>query len=154
VVAAAWLLRQHAPELKVRVVNVVDLMTLYPRQLHPHGFHEDAFVDLFTADRPVVFGYHGYPRGVHALLHGRTHAERFHVRGYEEEGSTTTPFDMVVRNKMSRFHLCIEALRRAPVKSSGPLTEWCHQQLEKHERYIRDEGEDLPEIRDWVWSDA
>ena len=98
IVAAAWLLRKHVPALKVRVVNVVDLMCLAPPDVHPHGLPEDEFLELFTADRPVVFGFHGYQRAVHAIVHGRPRAERFHVRGFMEEGTTTTPFDMVVKN--------------------------------------------------------
>src|SRR5262249_12004990 len=113
IVAAAWLLRRNAPELKVRVVNVVDLMTLFPRAVHPHGMDELDFKELFTEDKPVVFAFHGYQRAIHALVHGRTRPERFHVRGFNEEGTTTTPFDMVVVNGMSRFHLCKEALRRS-----------------------------------------
>ena len=95
-VAAAWWLRQHLPELKVRVVNVVDLMTLYPPFFHPHGLDEDTFIEHFTEDKPVVFAFHGYQRAIHELVHGRPNAERFHVRGFMEEGTTTTPFDMVV----------------------------------------------------------
>jgi xylulose-5-phosphate/fructose-6-phosphate phosphoketolase len=152
-VAAAWLLRRHAPALRVRVINVVDLMCLYPRLLHPHGLEEPNFLELFTADRPVVFAFHGYPGAVHALLHGRTGAERFHVRGFIEEGTTTTPFDMVVRNRTSRFHLCIEALRRSGYDQAGPLIEWCQGKLAEHEVYIREQGDDLPEVRDWIWTD-
>ncbi len=154
VVAAAWLLRKHAPSLKVRVVNVVDLMCLYPRVVHPHGLEEDKFIEIFTAARPVVFAFHGYQRAVHAIVHGRTRAQRFHVRGYIEEGTTTTPFDMVVRNEMSRFHLCIEALRRSDVAQAGALIEWCREMLARHEIYTSEHFEDLPEIRDWVWTDA
>ena len=110
-----WL-RQNAPDLKVRVVNVVDLMTLFPREHHPHGMSETRFVDLFTADKPVVFAFHGYQRAVHEIVHGHVDADRFHVRGFNEQGTTTTPFDMVVLNGMSRYHLAAEALRRA-----GPL---------------------------------
>ena len=113
VVAAAWLLRKHAPNLRVRVVNVVDLMCLFSPEIHPHGLEEAKFLELFTADKPVVFAFHGYQRAIHAIIHGRTNTARFHVRGFMEEGTTTTPFDMVVRNQMSRFHLCIEALRRS-----------------------------------------
>jgi xylulose-5-phosphate/fructose-6-phosphate phosphoketolase len=151
-VAAAWLLRKHIPSLKIRVVNIVDLMCLSPRLLHPHGLEESRFIQLFTADRPVVFGFHGYPRAIHALVHGRTHAERFHVRGFMEEGTTTTPFDMVVKNQASRFHFCIEALRRSGHPQAGPLIEWCGGMLAKHASYVREQGEDLPEIADWIWT--
>jgi xylulose-5-phosphate/fructose-6-phosphate phosphoketolase len=153
-VAAAWLLRKHAPSLKVRVVNVADLMCLYPRVRHPHGLEEAKFLELFTAEKPVVFAFHGYPRAMHEVLHGRTHAERFHVRGFIEEGTTTTPFDMVVLNKMSRFHLCIEALKRSGYPQAGPLIEWCEGMLAKHQTYTREHFEDLPEVRDWIWTDA
>jgi len=153
-VAAAWLLRKHAPSLKVRVVNVVDLMCLYPRVRHPHGLEEAKFLELFTAETPVVFAFHGYPRAMHEILHGRTHAERFHVRGFIEEGTTTTPFDMVVLNKMSRFHLCIEALKRSGYPQAGPLVEWCQEMLAKHQIYTREHFEDMPEVRDWAWTDT
>jgi xylulose-5-phosphate/fructose-6-phosphate phosphoketolase len=153
IVAAAWILRKHAPTLTIRVVNVVDLMCLYPETLHPHGFEESKFVELFTSEKPVVFGFHGYPRAVHALLHGRTRAERFHVRGFIEEGTTTTPFDMVVRNQTSRFHLCIEALRRSGYAQAGPLIAWCKEMLARHEVHIRENGEDMPEVRDWKWTE-
>lgn len=154
VVAAAWLLRRHAPGLKVRVVNVVDLMCLYPRILHPHGLEESRFVELFTADKPVVFGFHGYQREIHAIIHGRTHAGRFHVRGFMEEGTTTTPFDMVVRNEVSRYHLCMAALRWSEYPEAGPLIELCQEMLARHQTYIREHLEDMPEVRDWVWSDG
>ena len=152
IVAAAWLLRRHVPGLKVRVVNVMDLMCLYPQALHPHGLDESKFIELFTADRPVVFAFHGYPRAIHAILHGRTRAERFHVRGFMEEGTTTTPFDMVVKNQMSRFHLCTEALRRARHPQADAVANWCDGMLTKHAGYIREHGEDLPEISDWIWT--
>jgi xylulose-5-phosphate/fructose-6-phosphate phosphoketolase len=154
VVAAAWLLSKHAPALKVRVVNVVDLMCLPPPIIHPHGLEETRFVELFTAAKPVVFAFHGYQRAVHSILHGRTKPERFHVRGFIDEGTTTTPFDMVVRNKMSRFHLCMEALRRSDYAQAGPLTQWCETMLSKHQAYTREHFEDLPEVRDWVWTDV
>jgi xylulose-5-phosphate/fructose-6-phosphate phosphoketolase len=154
IVAAAWLLRKNVPSLKVRVVNVVDLMCLYPRLLHPHGLDESAFIGLFTSERPVVFSFHGYPRAIHAVLHGRTHAERFHVQVFMEEGTTTTPFDMVVKNQTSRLHLCIEALRRSGHPQAGPMIDWCNGVLKQHDVYIREHGEDLPEIRDWVWTDV
>jgi xylulose-5-phosphate/fructose-6-phosphate phosphoketolase len=153
VVAAAWLLRKHLPALKVRVVNVVDLMCLSPAEVHPHGLPQDRFLQLFTADRPVVFGFHGYQRAVHAIVHGRPHAERFHVRGFMEEGTTTTPFDMVVKNGASRFHICLEALRRAPHVEASAFIAWCNEMLTKHAVYIGENAEDLPDIRGWAWTD-
>jgi xylulose-5-phosphate/fructose-6-phosphate phosphoketolase len=150
--AASWL-RTMAPELQVRVVNVVDLMTLFSPQEHPHGMSDSRFRELFTDDVDVVFAFHGYAGAVHQLLHGRPKPERFHVRGYVEEGTTTTPFDMVVLNAMSRFHLAAEALKRASRPSSqlGPRLQQCEDALEKHRRYVREAFEDLPEIRDWTW---
>ncbi len=154
VVAAAWLLRHHAPSLRVRMVNVVDLMTLFSPRFHPHGLTDEAFVALFTPSAPVVFAFHGYQRAVHELIHGRPHAGRFHVRGFNEEGTTTTPFDMVVRNGMSRYHLCLEALRRVPEGATrgAALADHCRAMLERHERFIREHLEDMPEVRDWCWS--
>jgi xylulose-5-phosphate/fructose-6-phosphate phosphoketolase len=155
VIAAAWLLRRHAPALRVRVVNVVDLMTLFAPRFHPHGLTDEAFVALFTEATPVVFAFHGYQRAVHELIHGRPGAERFHVRGFNEEGTTTTPFDMVVRNQMSRYDLCLEALRRAPQGETrgAALVAHCRAMLERHRGYIREHFEDMPEVRDWRWSE-
>jgi len=155
-VAAADWLRKHAPELHVRVVNVVDLMTLFPREYHPHGMDATQFVDLFTASQPVVFAFHGYQRAIHEIVHGRPHAERFHVRGFNEQGTTTTPFDMVVLNGMSRYHLCIEALRRAPrMRDRAPtLIAACTAMIAQATAYAREHLEDMPEISDWVWTDA
>ena len=152
--AAADLLRRHVPYLRVRVVNVVDLMALLPSNDHPHGFTDDHFVQLFTADTHVVFAFHGYPRAVHQLLHGRPDPGRFHVRGFAEQGTTTTPFDMVVLNKMSRYHLVLEALRRSRrVSEHGDdLAAHCHEMLDRHRAYINEHLEDLPEIRDWTWT--
>ncbi|GHO65411.1 putative phosphoketolase [Ktedonobacter sp. SOSP1-52] len=154
-VAAAWWLRQHLPELKVRVVNVVDVMKLYPSYLHPHGMDDTTFIEHFTEDRPVVFAFHGYPRAVHEVVHGRPNAQRFHVRGFNAEGTTTTPFDMVVLNGMSRYHLCIEAMRRVTRLHAltPPLIAACNALLTNHHAYIRAHFEDLPEVRDWVWTD-
>jgi xylulose-5-phosphate/fructose-6-phosphate phosphoketolase len=154
-VAAAWWLRHHLPELKVRVVNVVDLMKLYPPYLHPHGMDDAAFIESFTEDKPVVFAFHGYARAVHEVVHGRPNTPRFHVRGFMEEGTTTTPFDMVVLNHMSRYHLCIEAMRRATrVRGlTAPLIAECNDMLARHTEYVRANLEDMPEIRDWVWTD-
>jgi xylulose-5-phosphate/fructose-6-phosphate phosphoketolase len=153
-VAAAGWLRQNVPELRVRVVNVVDLMTLSSPQAHPHGMTDERFVALFTGDTDVVFAFHGYAGAVHQLVHGRPRAERFHVRGYMEEGTTTTPFDMVVLNKTSRFHLAMEAMkrsRRAPQDLEGSIRR-CEEMLARHERYIHEYFEDMPEIRDWTWA--
>jgi xylulose-5-phosphate/fructose-6-phosphate phosphoketolase len=154
-VAAAWLLRKHLPELKVRVVNVVDLMVLSPPAYHPHGMDAEAFLDLFTERAPVIFAFHGYRRMVHDLVHGRPNPERFHVRGYMEEGTTTTPFDMVVANQISRYHLAMEALRRVPRlrSQSAHLVETFESKLTDHTLYIQEYLQDMPEIRDWTWSE-
>ncbi|HLG71721.1 MAG TPA: phosphoketolase family protein [Chloroflexota bacterium] len=152
-VAGAWWLRRNAPDLKVRVVNVVDLMALFQPQLHPHGMDETPFVELFTADRPVIFAYHGYQRAIHEIVHGRVNAQRFHVRGFNEQGTTTTPFDMVVLNGMSRFHLAHEALRRSRLPNAPELMDTCKQQIAAATAYSRQHLEDAPEIRDWVWTD-
>jgi xylulose-5-phosphate/fructose-6-phosphate phosphoketolase len=150
--AAAWL-RQHAPELSVRVVNVVDLMSLPTPEAHPHGMSPERFEQLFTIDAQVVFAFHGYPGAVHQLLHGRPNPNRFHVRGYREEGTTTTPFDMVVLNETSRFHLVMLALqhaRRRPAHAEQ-LERDCRAVLARHHEYVRACFEDLPEIRDFRW---
>jgi xylulose-5-phosphate/fructose-6-phosphate phosphoketolase len=154
-VAAAWLLRQHLPELRVRVVNVVDLMRLFPADRHPHGMDGLEFNDYFTSDRDVVFAFHGYARAIHELLHGHTEPERFHVRGFLEQGTTTTPFDMVVLNNMSRYHLAKLAVRRARRRPdrAEQFEHLCDQKLAEHELYVREHLEDMPEVRDWVWTD-
>jgi xylulose-5-phosphate/fructose-6-phosphate phosphoketolase len=152
--AAAKLLREYVPYLRVRVVNVVDLMALLPQNDHPHGFSDDRFNKLFTTDTDVVFAFHGYPRAVHELLHGRRNPGRFHVRGFSEQGTTTTPFDMVVLNRMSRYHLVLEALRRsrrAPERGAE-LAQYCQHMLDRHHPYIREQLEDMPEVEDWTWS--
>jgi xylulose-5-phosphate/fructose-6-phosphate phosphoketolase len=154
VLAAAELLRRWAPWLRVRMVNVVDLMALLPPDVHPHGFTTEHFRELFTDDADVVFAFHGYPRAVHSLLHGRPAADRFHVRGFEEQGTTTTPFDMVVLNRMSRYHLVLDALqhaRRIPERGDD-LAAYCREMLARHEVYIREHFEDMPEVRNWVWA--
>ncbi|TMA24690.1 MAG: phosphoketolase family protein [Deltaproteobacteria bacterium] len=154
IVAAAAFLRKRAPRLKVRVVNVVDLFAIADPSEHPHGMPEDQFVGLFTRDADVVFAFHGYANVIHAALHGRSNASRFHVRGYREEGTTTTPFDMVVLNGMSRFHLAIEALRRArrPPDDADALIDECETMLRRHAAYVKQHLEDMPEIRDWIWT--
>ena len=151
-VAAASLLKEHLPQFRVRVVNVVDLMTLLRRRSHPHGFDETYFAELFTESTDVVFAFHGYPGAIHQLVHGRPNADRFRVRGFIEEGTTTTPFDMVVRNKVSRYHLVQDALNNAHRTPSGAaaLKEFCQARLQEHDLYIREHLEDLPEVRDWV----
>ena len=151
--AAAWLLRRHVPHLRVRVVNVMDLMVLPPNTIHSHGMTDDRFESLFTNDRDVVVAWHGYARAFHQLLHCRSQPARFHVRGFNEQGTTTTPFDMVVLNRMSRYHLVMVALqfaRRVP-EGADALTRLCQEMLDRHHAYVREHFEDLPEIRDWTW---
>ena len=152
--AAVQLLREHVPQLAVRVVNVVDLMALQPPHEHPHGLSDDDFDALFTRDKPVVFAYHGYPSLIHRLTYRRTNHANIHVRGYKEEGTTTTPFDMTVLNEVDRFHLAQQAIDRVP--GLGPraaeLTRLIRGKLSEHARYIRQHGEDMPEIRNWKWS--
>ncbi|WP_322522414.1 phosphoketolase family protein [Guyparkeria halophila] len=153
VLAATDLLRRHLPELRVRVVNVVDLMKLQPENEHPHGLSDSAFDSIFTLDRPVVFAYHGYPWLIHRLTYRRTNHHNLHVRGYKEEGTTTTPFDMAVKNQIDRYHLVIDVIERVPgLKVRGAhLRQQMEQRLIEHEQYIREHGEDMPEIRDWRW---
>jgi xylulose-5-phosphate/fructose-6-phosphate phosphoketolase len=152
VAAAAWL-RMNAPALVVRVVNVVDLMKLFSPREHPHGMTDAAFVELFTRDVDVVFSFHGYAGAVHQLVHARPNAARFHVRGYKEEGTTTTPFDMVVLNETSRYHIAMDAIRRSRrrLANAAELTAACAEMLARHASYVREHFEDLPEVRDWTW---
>ena len=151
--AAADLIRQHIPGLKVRVVNVVDLMRLQPEAEHPHGLSDRDFDAIFTADKPVIFAYHGYPMLIHRLTYRRTNHVNIHVRGYKEEGTTTTPFDMVVMNDMDRFNLVMDVIDRVP--GLGPRAARVNQHMQdkraEHHAYIREEGQDLPEVRNWVW---
>jgi xylulose-5-phosphate/fructose-6-phosphate phosphoketolase len=151
--AAAAMLRQALPDLRVRFVNVVDLMGLFPPDVHPHGLAETTFTELFTDRTDVVMAFHGYARALHQILHGRPHADRFHVHGYIEEGTTTTPFDMVVLNQMSRYHLVLDALSRSRRVARGArnLEDHCQTMLARHEHYVREHLEDMPEVRDWVW---
>jgi xylulose-5-phosphate/fructose-6-phosphate phosphoketolase len=151
--AAAALLREHLPELKVRVVNVVDLMRLQPESEHPHGLSDHEFDALFTTDRPVVFAYHGYPWLIHRLTYRRANHGNLHVRGYKEEGTTTTPFDMVMLNDLDRFHLVMDVLDRVPglSESCGRLRQEMSDRRIRARAYTREHGEDDPEISGWVW---
>jgi len=151
--AAVDLLRTHFPALKVRVINVVDLMTLTPRSEHPHGLSERDFDELFTRDRPIIFAYHGYPWLIHRLTYARTNHKNLHVRGYKEEGTTSTPFDMVVMNDMDRFHLVADVIDRVPQlgASAAYAKQAIRDKLIEHKQYIAQHGEDLPEIRNWQW---
>ncbi|MFI5844214.1 phosphoketolase [Catenuloplanes sp. NPDC051500] len=150
-VAAAQILKERLPQFAVRVVNVVDLMTLVRPKDHPHGMSETRFTELFTDTVDVIFAFHGYPGAIHQLVHGRPDADRFRVRGFVEEGTTTTPFDMTVRNRASRYHLVMDAINNAKRLPHGAaeLKEWCMQKLAEHEAYVVEHLEDLPEIRDW-----
>lgn len=153
--AAVDILRREVPRLRVRVVNVVDLMRLQPREEHPHGLSDKDFDSLFTTGRPVIFNYHGYPWLIHRLTYRRTNHRNLHVRGYKEEGSTTTPFDMAVRNDIDRFHLVADVIDRVP--GLGTVGAYAKQRvrdrLTLHRAYVREHGEDMPEVRDWVWQE-
>jgi xylulose-5-phosphate/fructose-6-phosphate phosphoketolase len=151
--AAVDLLRQHFPQLKVRFVNVVDLMKLQPDKEHPHGLNDKDFDSIFTPDKPVIFAYHGYPWLIHRLTYRRTNHKNLHVRGYKEEGTTSTPFDMVVRNDVDRFHLVMDVIDRvAGLQYIGAhVKQKLHDKLVEHVHYISKYGDDLPEVRDWKW---
>jgi xylulose-5-phosphate/fructose-6-phosphate phosphoketolase len=154
--AAVDLLRHHVPDLKIRVVNVVDLMTLQPHGEHPHGLGDRDFDALFTTDKPVIFAHHGYPWLIHRLTYRRTNHHNIHVRGYKEEGTTTTPFDMVVRNDLDRFHLASDVIDRVP--KLGYLAAYAKQamrdKLIEHKQYITRYGDDMPEVKQWRWPEA
>jgi len=154
-VAAAQILRERLSDLTMRVVNVVDLMGLIRPRDHPHGMADIYFAELFTEHTDVVFAFHGFPGAVHQLIHGGPAAERFHVRGFIEQGTTTTPFDMVVRNRASRYHLVMDAINNASRVPRGAtaVIQWCQDKLAEHEAYVIEHLEDLPEIRDWVLGD-
>ncbi len=151
--AAVSILRVHLPELKIRVVNVVDLMKLQPQSEHPHGLSNEAFDDLFTKDKPVIFAFHAYPWLIHRLTYRRTNHENIHVRGYKEEGTITTAFDMTVLNDLDRFHLVIDAIHRLPQtgERGAHLKRQLQDKLFEHRQYINEHGEDIPEVRNWKW---
>ena len=151
--AAAKLLRGYFPELKVRVVNVVDLMRLQPASEHPHGLPDTQFDALFTRDKPIIFAFHGYPWLIHRLAYRRHNHPNLHVRGYKEEGTITTPFDMAVLNDLDRFHLVNDAIDRLPQLQSRAayVKQALRDKLIEHWEYIREHGEDMPEICNWRW---
>ncbi|WP_315385831.1 phosphoketolase family protein [Microvirgula aerodenitrificans] len=154
--AAVAILREAFPDLKIRVVNVVDLMRLQPPEAHPHGLPEREYAALFTADKPVIFAYHGYPWLIHRLVYRRTSHDNLHVHGYKEEGTTTTPFDMTVLNELDRYHLAMAVIDRVPAlaRVSAYARQRLRDQLGRHRDYIREHGEDMAEIRDWRWPAA
>jgi xylulose-5-phosphate/fructose-6-phosphate phosphoketolase len=153
ILAAVDFLRQHVSDLKVRVINVVDLMTLQPKEEHPHGLSNLEFDTIFTTDKPIIFAYHGYPWLIHRLTYRRANHKNLHVRGYKEEGTTTTPFDMAVRNDLDRFHLAADVIDRVP-KIGYPaayVKQAIRDKLIEHNEYITKYGQDMPEIREWTW---
>jgi xylulose-5-phosphate/fructose-6-phosphate phosphoketolase len=151
--AAVDLLRHHAPELRIRVVNVVNLMKLQPQSEHPHGLTEQEFDIIFTTDKPVIFAYHGYPSLIHRLTYRRRNHANIHVRGYKEEGTTTTPFDMCVLNDLDRYHLAGDVIDRVPKLQvrAAYAKQAMHDKLIDHKQYIRRFGDDMPEITGWRW---
>jgi xylulose-5-phosphate/fructose-6-phosphate phosphoketolase len=151
--AAAALLREHLPDLRVRVINVVDLMRLQPESQHPHGLPDAEFDALFTRDRPIIFAYHGYPWLIHRLTYRRSNHHGMHVRGYNEEGTTTTPFDMVMMNELDRFHLVMDVIDRVPglAQRAAALRQHMGDERLRRRAYTRQVGDDSPDVRDWVW---
>jgi xylulose-5-phosphate/fructose-6-phosphate phosphoketolase len=151
--AAITELRKNYPDIKIRVVNVVDLMALEPQSEHPHGIPDVDFDNLFTKDKPVIFAFHGYPQVIHQLTYRRTNHDNFHVRGYKEEGTTTTPFDMCVMNNIDRFQLAYDVIRRVPrfAHEADAAYQRYTEQIQRHKLYVSENGEDLPEVRDWKW---
>ena len=152
ILAAVSLLRKHVPSVKLRVVNVVDLMTLQTAGEHPHSLSDDAFDALFTTNKPVIFAYHGYPWLIHRLCYRRRNHDNMHVRGYKEEGTTTTPFDMVVLNNMDRYQLAIDTIHRIPGLKADDAVALLKNKLAEHKEYVASHGEDMPEVENWRWS--
>jgi xylulose-5-phosphate/fructose-6-phosphate phosphoketolase len=152
--AAVMLLRMYVADIKIRFVNVVDLMALQPPSEHPHGLSDTDFDAMFTADKPVIFAFHGYPALIHKLTYRRHNHANIHVRGYKEEGTTTTPFDMVVLNNLDRFQLAFDAITRIPRLSGevGKARDRYWADIQRHKLYISEHGDDLPEVRDWRWA--
>ncbi len=151
--AAVDFLRIHLPDLKIRVVNVVDLMTLQPSTEHPHGLADSEFNSLFTRDKPVIFAFHGYPWLIHRLTYRRTNHKNIHVRGYKEEGTTTTPFDMTVLNDLDRFHLAGDVIDRVPRLQTiaSHVKQRLRDKLAEHRDYVQRHGDDMPEVKEWRW---
>jgi xylulose-5-phosphate/fructose-6-phosphate phosphoketolase len=151
--AATAMVREYFPDLKVRFVNVVDLMRLQPQSEHPHGLPDREFDQIFTTDKPVVFAYHGYPWLIHRLTYRRTNHPNIHVRGYKEEGTTTTPFDMVMLNDLDRYHLVMDVIDRVPAlgaRAANVRQRMVDERLSKR-RYTREHGDDAPDVKDWTW---
>jgi xylulose-5-phosphate/fructose-6-phosphate phosphoketolase len=154
ILAAVTILRELLPSLRIRVVNVVDLMAIQSPSEHPHGISDSQFDAIFTKDKPIIFAYHGYPWLIHRLTYRRTNHRNLHVRGYKEEGTTTTPFDMVVMNDLDRFHLVMDSVNRLPQFSdrAPAIRQAMEEKLKEHTRYTREYGQDMPEVRHWKWT--
>lgn len=152
--AASWLLQKYVPDIRIRVVNILDLCVLMSPKEHPHGMDDISFESVFTKDVHVIFAFHGCPWVIHPMVHGRPNENRFHVRGFVDRGTTTTPFDMVVLNNMSRFHLAMDALKYLPrrIAQISEAIELFERKLSEHHSYIRENLQDMPEIRNWHWT--
>jgi len=152
--AAVTVLRDWAPNMKMRFVNIVDLFTLESQRDHPHGINDEEFDRIFTKSQPVIFAFHGYPTIIHKLTYKRTNHDNFHVHGFRERGTTTTPFDMTVRNRIDRYTLALDAIRSTPrLAARVAESEQKHSELmQRHRLYVSEYGEDMPEVRDWQWT--